>query len=151
MRKGIFILFLFTALTFSACDRPIAPDLKSIANINISLNGFTSADFNCDANFYNPNDKKITLKHVNIDVNVDGTFLTNIEKEYDMELAPLADFTVPVEANIPFKNIDLNEALALFKSSRQSKLLHFKGKIKVKMYGMNFSIPVDHQENIHLN
>jgi LEA14-like dessication related protein len=129
----------------------MAPDLESIGNINVSLNGFSSADFNCDANFYNPNDKKIVLKHVDIDVDLDGTFLTSITRDYDLELAPMAQFTVPVEANIPFKNIGLNEALELFKNSERYKNVHFKGKIRVKMYGMNFKIPIDHHENIKLD
>lgn len=151
MRKGIIAVVLLFTIGLVSCERPMAPDLKSIENINISLNGFTSADFNCDANFYNPNEKKIVLKHVDIDVNIDGTYLTTISKDYDLELQPAEEFTVPVEANIPFKNIDLNEALSLFRDNQQSKNVNFKGKIRVKMYGMNFKIPVNHNQNIELN
>ncbi len=150
MRKGIVsVLIIFLAAIYG-CEKPQAPDLTSIDNINVSLNGFSSADFNCNANFYNPNEKKIVLKHVDIDVNVDGNYLTSIARDYDMELKPKSNFTVPVEANIPFKNIKLNDALALFRENQQSKLVHFKGKIKVKMYGMNFKIPINHEENIRL-
>ena len=151
MKKGIFLVVLSILFIFCGCEKPLAPDLRSIENVNISLNGFASVDFNCDANFFNPNEKKIILKHVDIEVNVDGTFLTSISRDYDLELAPGTHFTVPVEANIPLKNINLNEALALFKNSKQTKNVHFMGKIRVKMYGMNFKIPINHQENIQLN
>lgn len=137
-------------LTIS-CQKPMAPDFKSIENVKVSLNGFTSADLNCNANFYNPNSNKIILKKVNIDVNVDGKYLTNISEEFDLEIAPETDFTVPVDVNIPFKNINIQDALALMKNTVGEKAFHFEGNIKVKMYGLNFNIPIDHMENIEFD
>lgn len=135
---------------FYGCQKPIAPDFKSIENVNVSLNGFTSADLNCDARFYNPNGKSIVLKNVKIDVNVDGRYLTSIDREYDMKLMPKEDFVVPVEANILFKNVDLKDVMALMKNTVGTKAFEFKGNIKVKMYGLNFNIPIDHMEHIKI-
>ncbi|GEM_PF-2133673 len=149
MRKGILIFMIpLACLLMASCEKPMAPDFKSIENLNVSLNGFSSVDLSCDANFSNPNKNKIVLKNVNIDVDVDGKYLTTIEKEYDMKLQPYEDFTVPVQALIKFKDIGLEDALALVRNTANERAFHFRGKIKVKMYGMNFSIPIDHNENI---
>lgn len=151
-RRGIIegLCVVLVGFLFS-CQKPLAPDFKSVENINVSLNGFKSLDLSCDANFFNPNEKKITLKNVDIDINVDGKYLTNILKEYDLPLDPNSDFTVPVEAVILFKDVGLEDALALMRNTAGEKAFHFKGKIKVKMYGLNFSIPVDHNEVIRIN
>ena len=151
MKKWIAAFSLITLiLCFYGCQKPAAPDFKSIDDIDISLNGFKSADLSCNAQFYNPNDKTITLKNVNLDINVDGKFLTNVTRDYDMKLKPHADFTIPVEASILFKNIDLNDVMALMRNTVGEKAFHFKGKIKVKMYGLNFNVPVDHEERIKI-
>lgn len=137
-------------LAFYGCQKPEAPDFKSIDNIDISLNGFASADLKCDARFYNPNDNTITLKNVNLDIDVDGKFLTNINREYDLKLEPNADFSIPVKANIPFKNVDLKDVMAIMKNTVGEKAFRFRGNIRVKMYGLNFNIPIDHLENIDI-
>lgn len=147
---ALFTVFLVVLVTFYGCQKPLAPDFKSIENVNVSLNGFTSADLNCDARFFNPNEKAIVLKNVKIDVNVDGRYLTSIDREYDMRLMPNEDFVVPVEANILFKNVDLKDVMALMKNTVGTKAFEFKGNIKVKMYGLNFNIPIDHKENIKI-
>lgn len=151
MKKWISVFAVLALLiTLYGCQKPEAPDFKSIDNVDVSLNGFKSADLTCDAQFYNPNNKTITLKNIDLDINVDGKFLTNINREYNMKLRPNADFTIPVEANILFKNIDLKDVMALMRNTVGEKAFRFTGNIKVKMYGLNFDVPVDHQENISI-
>jgi len=152
MKNGLIaLIFCGLICCLSGCEKPLAPDFESIENVNVTLNGLKSMNLSCDANFYNPNEKKIVLKTVNININVDGKYLTSIEKDYDLDLTPKARFTIPVEANIKLKDIGLSDALAFMKNSVGEKAFNFKGKIKVKMYGMNFNIPIDHNEVVRLN
>lgn len=143
-----FGLFLVLA---SSCKSLVAPDFKDVKDLKVNLAGFTSVDVTGEALFYNPNKTTITIKDIELDVAVDNQKVTHISKTFDIKAAGMEDFTVPIDLNIRLKDLQINSiSSALNMLSGDEKELHFLGKIKVKAYGINFNVPIDHRESVKL-
>jgi hypothetical protein len=63
----------------------------------------------------------------------------------------MEDFIIPLDVKIKLKDLNLNtigSALGLIGNNGQE--IHYLGKIKVKAYGVPFSVKVDYKDNINL-
>ena len=138
-------------LVVSACQAPIAPEFKDVKDLKVSLSGFTSAKITGEALFYNPNRATLNIRNLDMNVAVDGEPVTHIKKEFNIEAKGMSDFTVPIDLKVSLKDLQINSissALNMLKGDK--KVVHFKGKIGVKVYGIKFKVPVDHKEELKL-
>jgi LEA14-like dessication related protein len=151
MTKLHSLALVILILIVSACQTPIAPDFKDVKDLKVSLSGFTSAKVTGEALFYNPNKATLNIRNLDMDVAVDGEMVTNIKKEFDIEAKGMSDFTVPIDLKLSLEDLQINSiSSALNMLNGDEKVVHFKGKIGVKVYGINFKVPVDHKEKLKL-
>lgn len=151
MNINKFLLFGLFLILVSSCNSLVAPDFKDVKDLKVNLAGFTSVDVTGEALFYNPNKATITIKDIELDVAVDNQKVTHISKTFDIKAEGMEDFTVPIDLNILLKDLQINSiSSALNMLSGDEKELHFLGKIKVKAYGINFNVPIDHRESVKL-
>ncbi|MGF1635858.1 MAG: LEA type 2 family protein [Cyclobacteriaceae bacterium] len=145
------IVWLVFSVSLFSCKTPISPEFKEIKDLKVQLAGFTSANIKGEALFYNPNKTSINIRDIIMDVAVDGNKITTVEQEFNVVAKGMQDFSLPIDIKIPLKDLQVNSITsALSMMSGDMKTLHFKGKIKVKVYGLNFSVPVDHYEEVTL-
>ena len=145
------LYFVLALLFFTACKAPIEPDFKEIKDLKVSLSGFTSARITGEALFFNPNNTSLDIKNAEIDVSVDGQKVTRISKEINIKALPEEDFTIPIDLKLSLSDLHVNSlSSALDMLGGNEKQIHFTGKIKVKVYGINFNVPIDHKENVRL-
>lgn len=131
------------------CQPLIGPEFKDIAGLKVNMAGFTSVNVKGDALFYNPNKRTIHIQHVDMDVAVDGEKVTNISQAFDIKAKGMSDFTVPIDLNLSLKDLQINSiSSALSILGGEERKVHFKGKIKVKAYGIGFNVPIDHVESL---
>jgi hypothetical protein len=74
-----------------------------------------------------------------------------LEQDFDIKAGGQKDFTIPLDVKIKLKDLNLNtigSALGLIGENGQE--IHYLGKIKVKAYGVPFSVKVDYKDNINL-
>jgi len=150
MKQGLFFSLLLL-IGLSACNKPESPQFKYLDNVVVELESLSSANLHAEAVLHNPNKNTITIKSADIDILVDEKVIAILEQDYDIKASGNQDFTIPLDVKIKLKDLNLNAigtALGLIGDSGQE--IHYLGKIKVKAYGVPFSVKVDYKDNINL-
>jgi len=151
MNSFKFLIFGFFTLLLASCQSLVAPEFQDVKNLKVDLAGFTAVNVTGEALFHNPNETTITIKDIEMDVSVDNQKVTHIAKTFDIKAIGLEDFTVPIDLKLSLKDLQINSlSSAINMLSGDEKELHFVGKIKVKAYGINFNVPIDHREAVKL-
>ncbi len=150
MKQGLFFSFL-VLVGLSSCQKPESPQFKYLDNVVVELESLSSANLHAEAVLHNPNKNTITIKSADIDIIVDEKVIAVLEQDFDIKANGEQDFTIPLDVKIKLKDLNLNTigtALGLIGESGQE--IHYLGKIKVKAYGVPFSVKVDYKDNINL-
>ncbi len=150
MRKGLYFLIL-VLVGLSSCNKPESPQFKYLENVVVELESLSTANLHAEAILFNPNKNTITIKGVDIDVLIDEKTIAVLEKDYDIKVKGNDDFVVPLDVKIRLKDLNLNaigSALGLIGDKGQE--IRYLGKIKVKAYGVPFSVKIDYKDNINL-
>ena len=135
----------------NSCNKPESPQFKYLENVVVELESLSTANLHAEAVLYNPNKKAITIKGADIDILMDDKTIAVLDKEYDIKANGNEDFVVPLDVKIRLKDLNLNaigSALGLIGDAGQE--IRYLGKIKIKAYGVPFSVKVDYKDNIHL-
>lgn len=135
----------------SSCDKPESPQFKYLDNIVVELESLSTANLHAEAVLFNPNKNTITIKGADIDIMMDDKVIAVLEENYDIKAVGNEDFLVPLDVKIRLKDLNLNaigSALGLLGDSGQE--IRYLGKIRVKAYGVPFSVKVDYKDNINL-
>jgi hypothetical protein len=150
MKQGLFFSVL-VLVGLSACDKPQSPEFKYLDNVVVNLESLTSANLHAEAVLHNPNKNTITIKSADIDIIVGEKVIAALEQDFDIKALGNADFTIPLDVQIKLRDLNLNaigSALGLLGAKGQE--IRYLGKIKVKAYGVPFSVKVDYKDNINL-
>jgi len=150
MKRGLFFLAL-VVIGLSSCDKPESPQFKYLDNIVVELESLSTANLHAEAVLFNPNKNTITIKGADIDIMMDDKVIAVLEENYDIKAVGNEDFLVPLDVKIRLKDLNLNaigSALGLLGDSGQE--IRYLGKIRVKAYGVPFSVKVDYKDNINL-
>lgn len=139
------------SLLLGSCTKPEAPDFKGIKNLKVNVQGLNNARINGDAIFFNPNDRQITLKQVDVEVSVEGQKVKDISREYDITAEPNSDVSVPIDVTLSLKDLNMNLlSTAMSMLNGAEKKIRYKGKARVKMYGVSFSVPFDYEDDVNI-
>lgn len=150
-RKYLTWIGLVALIATSACNTPQAPDFMGVKNLKIDVQGVSGARINGDAAFFNPNDRAVTLKGVDVEVSVENKKVKNIEREYDITAEPNSDFSVPIDVTISLADLNLGLlSTALSMLNGDKKKVRYKGKAKVQMYGITFNVPFDFEDEVDI-
>jgi LEA14-like dessication related protein len=138
-------------LGLSACDKPESPQFMHLENVVVQLESLSTANLHAEAVLFNPNKNTITIKGADIDVLLGDKVIAVLEEDYDIKALGKEEFQVPLDVKIRLRDLNLNaigNALGLTGNSGQE--IRYLGKIKVKAYGVAFSVKVDYTDNINL-
>lgn len=150
MKRGLFFLAL-VVIGLSSCNKPESPQFKYLDNIVVELESLSTANLHAEAVLFNPNKNTITIKGADIDIMMDDKVIAVLEENYDIKALGNEEFLVPLDVKIRLKDLNLNaigSALGLLGDSGQE--IRYLGKIRVKAYGVPFSVKVDYKDNINL-
>jgi LEA14-like dessication related protein len=145
--------FLIVLLAFGlySCNKPESPQFKYLENVVVELESLSSANLHAEAVLFNPNKNTIIIRGAEIDIIIDDKIIAVLNKDYDIRVQGNEDFKVPLDVKIKLKDLNLNaigSALGIIGNNGQE--IRYLGKIKVKAYGVPFSVKVDYRENINL-
>lgn len=146
--KKLSVLLILLAMN-TGCKSPEAPEFKTISNVSADLESLSRVRLRADAFFYNPNKHPVTLKDADIGLWLDGTKVASIQQEYNMAIPRQSDFSVPIEILLNIADLRLNifdTALGIL--GNQGKPVQYKGKVRLKSYGVVFTVPIDYTDTI---
>jgi LEA14-like dessication related protein len=145
-----FILILSVLLITVGCTRPEEePQFLRVDNISFDKISGTNADVSAEVVFYNPNDVKMKLRKVELDVDLEGVKIGSIAEQVHTKIGARSEFSVPVKASFDLTEIGLlNGLLSIFGGKKVE--VRFYGKIGVSVHGYPASVAIDHTEKIRM-
>ncbi len=150
MKKGLFFLIL-VLIGLGACNTPESPQFKYLENVVVDLESLSTANLHADAVLFNPNKNNITIKKAKIDIMMADQTIAVLDKDFNIKAIGNEEFTVPLDVQIKLKDLNLNainSALGLLGGKGQE--IRYLGRIRVKAYGVPFSVKVDYKDNIQI-
>ncbi len=119
--------------------------LRNVRDIVIDAN--TEPTLKAQAILYNPNNIRIKLREVEIDVYVNGKKSGRIDQELKMMIPAEAEFTVPLEVKLNMKELGLLDTIFGMIGGKKLKV-EYKGSISVTYKGLPIRVPVNHQSEV---
>jgi len=145
-------LYVLILSAVFSCKKLEAPEFESVENVEIKDRTSTRITLAAEINFYNPNNRKITLKHANIDVLLNDKLITNYTRDYNLPIDKNEHFTVPVEIDLSLSDLNNNVITSAINALLGKKQkLSYKGHIKIKAFGIRIKVPVNGTTDFDLN
>lgn len=145
------IFYIVLLIGFVSCSKPESPEFKYLENVQVELESLSTAKLHADAVLYNPNKNAVTIKGADIDIYMENKAIGKLDMDYNIKVEGNSDFKVPLDVAIQLKDLNLNSigaAFGLF--GNVGPELYYLGKIKVKAYGVTFSVKVDYKQKINI-
>lgn len=153
MKENIFIRFGVMALmllVIAGCSRPEeAPEFLGVRNIKVSKVENTTAHLNADAWFHNPNDVRMTLRQIDVEVMLEGEKIGDIDQSTKIKIPAASDFKVPLDATVNIGQAGMLNNLMGILGGKEMKV-RYEGHVKVTMHGLPMRIPVDYEDDIKI-
>lgn len=141
---------LFLLLFATACTRPTeAPVFRGVGDVEVTKVTGTEAYLNANAFFYNPNDVKMKLKKVEVDVEVEGNKIGTINHSMSTKIPAKAAFKVPLDATFNMKQVGFLQSIISILGGKKLKV-RYKGFIRVTVHGLPIKVPVDYEDEVRL-
>ena len=149
MLKHYSIYILMTVAVVSCKQPDKEPEFRHITNIRVDKITGQEVLLKADAVFYNPNDLKMTLRAVDVDIFFAENKVGSINQDVKTTIPALMDFVIPFDAVINIRQLG---GIGTFLSvmGGQPLKLRYDGHIKVTVHGLPFRIPVDYTNEIRL-
>lgn len=141
---------LILLIGMTACKKSYEPPVfKNIKNIQLSKVKGGIVNMTADAILYNPNNVKVKLKGIEIDVFIKGKKVATMKESYSLKIEAFSDFSLPMTIALDISELDLVNSILGFIQDRGFKA-HYVGKAKIIMHGVPVSIPVDYHDVLKL-
>jgi LEA14-like dessication related protein len=147
--KRIFCWPLFLVIFLTACGPREPIVFRSVRNIKIETVANNEALLTAYANLYNPNNLRVRLKQIKVDVFVDGKKSAVVDQKLKAVIKAKSDFIVPLEMRISMKDLGLLDTILSLIGGRKYQI-HFKGYLKLKVRGIPVRVPIDYSDEVRL-
>ncbi len=138
---------LMLLVFISSCKPKEDIVLRSVRDIVVDAN--TEPTLKAQAILYNPNNIKIKLRKIAIDVHVNGKKSGRIDQELKLLIPAESEFKVPLEVKLNMKELGLLDTIFGMMGGKKLKV-EYKGSISVTYKGLPIRVPVNHQSEVRL-
>lgn len=121
--------------------------LRNVRDIVVDVT--TQPMLKAQAILYNPNNIKIKLRKIAIDVYVDGRKSGRVDQEPKMIIPAVSEFKVPLEVKLNMKELGLLDTIFGIIGGKKLKV-RYKGSISVTYKGLPIRIPVDYESEVRI-
>jgi LEA14-like dessication related protein len=137
-------------ILLAGCSRPEEdPVFLGVRNIKVSKVQNTTAFLNAEAHFHNPNDMKMVLRKIDVDVEMEGEKIGSINQTTKIRIPAVSDFKIPLDATVNLGNAGVLNNLMGMLGGKKMKV-RYNGHIRVTMHGIPMRIPVDYEDEIRI-
>lgn len=147
--KLIYTVLLFVvALLFQSCQKPDEKiELKNIRDVVADVS--TEPTLKGEAIFFNPNDMRGKLKHISVDIYINGKKAGTVKKDYKIVIPRNGEFTVPIEVKLNIKELgSLNSILGMISGKKFD--IRYDGYLRVIYRGFPIRVPVDYKDEVRI-
>ena len=140
------MLVLF--LVLASCLPKEDLQFKKVRNIILTASGTTPL-LKGDLLLYNPNDKRMKLKKLDLVILLNGKEAGIVDQKLRQEIPANDEFMVPIEVTISLKEMGLLDAISGILGGKKNTV-RIKGKVRGSVNGMTMSVPFDYTEQIKI-
>lgn len=130
-----------------ACQPQQDVELRQIRDVIVDASAEPLLKAN--AILYNPNNVRMKLRHINIEVFVNDKPSALIDQKLDMRIPAKAEFTIPLEVRLNTKEKGFLNTLFKVISGKKTKV-RYKGSIRITYKGIPVRVPVDYEDEVKL-
>ena len=136
------------AIMLSGCLPKDSVQLREIKNVMV----VPAAEpiLTGDAVFFNPNNSRMKLRKINVDVYVDGKKSATVNHDLKIIARANSEFTIPLKVQLSMKDMGLMETIRSLFGGKIYEI-HYLGHLKVNVNGFPVRIPIDHKEDFKLS
>ena len=119
--------------------------LRSIQIDEVAPTATGDALLKATAIFYNPNNSRMRLKEIDIEIFVDGKKAAQVDQQLSSLIKAKSDFTVPLEVQLNLKEVGLLDTILSFLGGKKHEI-QFVGSLKMKVNGFPVKAPVNQKQ-----
>ena len=149
IRHRLIILFSLTALFFTSCSAPQEPIvLRQIKEV--VADATSSPTLKAQAIFYNPNNTRLRLKKIDVDIYISGKKVGEVDQDLKTVIPANDEFSIPLEVKLAMKDFGILDTLFGMIGGKKLEI-QYKGSLKLTYHGWPIRVPVDYKDEIRLN
>ena len=148
--KSRWVLGCLICIWAVACKGPeYPPEFRSVENLRLTEVDGNTARLKGDAVFYNPNDEKMTLRSVDVDIWLEGKEIGKVTQNEKIKIPPSDEFTVPLDAEVKIEDMGIVSTILSVLGGKKMKV-RYEGHIKATMKGLPIKVPVAYDGEVRL-
>jgi LEA14-like dessication related protein len=149
--KAYFLKSLLAIISFavlSSCNTPKEQVvLRQIKDVVVDAS--SSPKLKAKAIFYNPNDVRMRLKKIDIEIFVDGKKVGDVDQELKLIIPAQDEFTLDLELILAMKEQSFMDTLFGMIGGKKMQV-EYKGALKLTYHGLPIRVPVNYKDEIRL-
>ena len=145
LRLSYFILILL----ISSCVPKEQLVLRGINDIIVETGAGGTALLKAKAIFYNPNNSRMKLKEINVEIFVNGKKSAHADQHLNSIIPAKAQFSVPLEVQLSLKEFGLFDTVMSLLGGKQYEI-HYVGYIRVRVHGITVRVPINFKDQVKL-
>lgn len=144
--KAIKFFFLIT-IGVSACapDEPIV--LREIKDVVAEAS--TDPRLKANAIFYNPNNIRMKLKKIKVDVFINGKKTAEIDQDFKTVIPARSEFTIPLEVKLAMKELSFFDTVFGMIGGKKMEV-RYEGSLKLNYHGIPINVPVNYKDEVRI-
>ncbi len=143
------IAFFILMILASSCLPKEQLMLRSINDIIVETGAEGAAMLKAQAVFYNPNNTRMKLKEINVEVFVNGKKSAHADQKLNSIIPAKAQFSIPVEVNLSLKEFGLLDTVLSLFGGKKYEIVYL-GYIRVSVHGITIKVPINYKDQIKL-
>ncbi|HEX7014151.1 MAG TPA: LEA type 2 family protein [Cyclobacteriaceae bacterium] len=148
--SGIGVMFFaIVVVFFSAVSCGPKEDIQFRQIRDVVVDGSGKPMLKAKAVFYNPNDLRMKLRSLAVDIFVDGKKAAKIDQDLKMEIPARSEFIVPLEVTLAAEDLSLLDTVLGMLGGRKMEV-HYKGALRLNYRGMPLRVPVDYKDEVRI-
>lgn len=141
---SILLIALMTLSCTAPKDEIVLRQIKDVV-----VDSGSSPKLKARAILFNPNDTRITLKKIDVEIFIAGKKAGAVNQDLKLVIPPKDEFFIDLEVLLSLKEINLVDAIFGVLGTKKLQV-EYKGYLKISYHGFPMKVPVDYKDEIRL-
>jgi LEA14-like dessication related protein len=142
------LLVLLTIIMVTSCSG-LKEDIEFKGIKNVVVDGTTEPRLKAEAFFYNPNNKRMRLKKIDVEVFANGKKVAEIDQKLTTVIPAHDNFSIALDVKLAMKELGFLDTLLGMIGGKKMEI-QYKGSLKLTYHGLPIRVPVDYKDQIRV-
>jgi LEA14-like dessication related protein len=143
------IILLALLFFFTTCERP-KEDIVLRHVKDVVADASSDPMLKAEAVFYNPNGIRGRLKHIDVEIFINGKKAGTVKQDFKVTIPAKGEFSVPLEVKLNMKELGLLDTILGMLGGKRFDI-RYVGNLRLSYHGFPVKVPVDHKSQIRVS